>query len=391
MDTHHRMIKVEDDSEAKRRRYFREKQRIHALKAKGFRHGLRDEVAALEATLSRAKARAGPMTGALPWHEVAKALQDARDRAIADNRALKIETHKLEQLARELNAWVRQTSVLPASLASTSRTWRNVTLLANPTSRQMGKEWITQHMYHNADRLFMEHGFPAAWDEQGMHDWCFTKTHHYLSRFQSVLPVPMPVLVDLYRNHICQVNMMDISMADVDAGMYPSLGGRTHSTVKEATDTTTLHRVSVTHTSGRRVVAEETTVLVGIFREETRTIVVAQYICDDEALGLQNEKAAQRGWQYWCEFQPASDASTHVRLLAFCGLTSRNNEALPLEDEAVVWGVDVEKDLNAPETIRKAKWRQEMQAAADRMSAASCTRFGSILMEYFQRLGCPPI
>ncbi|ETV78923.1 hypothetical protein H257_07713 [Aphanomyces astaci] len=30
-----------------------------------------------------------------------------------------------------------------------SNAWRNATLAANPTARNLGKEWLTQQMYHN--------------------------------------------------------------------------------------------------------------------------------------------------------------------------------------------------------------------------------------------------
>ncbi|KAF0700835.1 Aste57867_8634 [Aphanomyces stellatus] len=117
-----------------------------------------EELAQLRDALADASRRL-PMTR-LPWRDVAKALQEQRDEVESDKRTLERYLKEQRRLLHDMQQWVAVQLSLQASPHAGVPTWRNVSLLANPVSRRLGKEWILKHMYLNTDRVFQQYGFP---------------------------------------------------------------------------------------------------------------------------------------------------------------------------------------------------------------------------------------
>ncbi|KAF0700844.1 Aste57867_8643 [Aphanomyces stellatus] len=102
-----------------------------------------------------------PATSALSWKEIAKALQDDTRDSEHRRRDLQAQLERHTRLLRDMQLWVESNTPLETSILDPATpTWRNVTLLANPDSRRLGKEWILQHMFHHTDRIFYDHGLP---------------------------------------------------------------------------------------------------------------------------------------------------------------------------------------------------------------------------------------
>ncbi|KAF0684237.1 Aste57867_23762 [Aphanomyces stellatus] len=98
--------------------------------------------------------------GILPWHEVASALVDVRRLSETQNKVLRKELQANESLLRDMHRWVSEHSAIQTQPNANTHTWRSVTLLANPESRLLGKEWIAKQMYHNMERMFERYHFP---------------------------------------------------------------------------------------------------------------------------------------------------------------------------------------------------------------------------------------
>ncbi|KAF0694925.1 Aste57867_14231 [Aphanomyces stellatus] len=170
----------------------------------------------------------------LPWREVARALLDHRRVVEGENKSLKARINQHKALLRQMHEWIAHRVSIQTSPDAARTTWQNVTLLGNPSSRVVGKEWITQQLFHNKARMFERHACPAATDEPYMlTDLTFQDDDgiDYVHRGLLILPCPLAILLTVFRNHICDWNL-------VDAG-YPL---RTN-TIVERTATTALHQV----------------------------------------------------------------------------------------------------------------------------------------------------
>ncbi|ETV63586.1 hypothetical protein H257_19486, partial [Aphanomyces astaci] len=96
----------------------------------------------------------------LLWHEVARSLADLRMLSESQNQALKAQLVEHEALP---------------SLDHNRTSWRHASLLNDPATRKLGKEWITEHMFHNTDAIFHQYGFPPRESfEHLLHDFNFT-------------------------------------------------------------------------------------------------------------------------------------------------------------------------------------------------------------------------
>ncbi|KAF0692469.1 Aste57867_16460 [Aphanomyces stellatus] len=85
------------------------------------------------------------------WRELART--NLRERTAADDerRALQRLVQRRATLAQLLEAWVAQ-AVAPRRLGD-GAAWRESTLMADPTARQYGFEWLTDRVFHCAMRV----------------------------------------------------------------------------------------------------------------------------------------------------------------------------------------------------------------------------------------------
>ncbi|KAF0692641.1 Aste57867_16298 [Aphanomyces stellatus] len=298
-------------------------------------------LAELEEELRQAKAKLPavqpPTTdGMLAWEEVATALRDKRDESISENRQLKVQNYVRTQLVHDMRRWLALAHARP-TYTPLRASWHNVTLFANPDSRALGKDWITQHLYHNADAVFARHAHPNFDASDGFFDMdiefsdtCF----HYVFYHQYTTPTSVPVLCADYMKRLCALLLVD--------GFTPVRVN----TLKESTATTALHQLKTS-------MGEAVNLLCGEFHTERRSVLVAQHIHDDETW---QPHLKQRNINWTCQMEPVPGSETTTRVKSIyrfsqCFSQHGYNE---LEDEARIVGLDLGQ---CPEELKEARFR----------------------------------
>ncbi|KAF0719250.1 Aste57867_1173 [Aphanomyces stellatus] len=383
-----KMASATESTKARRQRLHIERQRQLRSKQRSAYTTLLREVAGLEVALATlvAEPRGGGGPAILRWQDVARALQDARDDSVGENRMLQRRVHATETLLQQLHAWVSRR--VPMSLDATGRTWRDTTLLGSPEARQMGKAWITSRMHMQAARVFYTHGFPTT-----LNDPFFDTTveHRTIqSRCQLTIPLPMDVLVGMYRHHLCEITCLDLSLADIEARQFP-----VQTSVVEITETTALHQVIRRHRSQGHRLDEVIHMLVGVSRtNDDRAVVVATTILED-AVALIGDRAAmiQRPFHAWYEFHRVSEWSTHMRSVIVFGIAQRHHKPLAWAEEAHVWDAAMSSsdaaasaagDATTTESVLDARRNQQIQRGVTRIADTAYMRGESIVAKFLQ-------
>ncbi|ETV87063.1 hypothetical protein H257_02069 [Aphanomyces astaci] len=136
-----------------RRQYFREKQREYRRKMIADGAALKAQCVHLQSILVRLQTAKPPSMvpreasdGPLSWHSIAMVFKREAHRVLTDRQSLITQTQELQSLTKAMQRFV-VTNIQPPM--SRSNAWQNATLAADPTARNLGKEWLTQHMYHN--------------------------------------------------------------------------------------------------------------------------------------------------------------------------------------------------------------------------------------------------
>ncbi|KAF0719747.1 Aste57867_819 [Aphanomyces stellatus] len=306
---------------AKKRAYLREFMQGYRQKVKNATQSLKDQVRHLEVECKRRS-----FTTLMPWHEVADALRLERSETETEYHALKKKLREVEAVAYTMQQWVLAQSPVPRSpdAVTASWTWRNVTLMADPATRTLGKEWILQQMYFNTDRMFHHHGFPPIESMESMYemeiqfkDDCI---YYHAKRQMETFP-PDAIVRRMYRDRLCSILMTDgYNLVSVP-------------TIVETTETTTLHQMTT-----RR--GEWINVLVGEFNCDARCVIVAQQIQTDEVLGKAGAKGSrQRSRMMWCvtyDFQRLASGRWMYRTLYLNSQSflHRDGTYVPLDVEA---------------------------------------------------------
>ncbi|EQC29859.1 hypothetical protein SDRG_12405 [Saprolegnia diclina VS20] len=115
----------------------------------------------LRAVVTRLETRKPPKTS-LPWKIIAGGLAQASVESRLTLELLRQRAAALDHLARAMSAWVAAASTKhPLPTGSNVLAWNQVTLHAEPTTRKLGLDWFTQHMYHNTDRILAAAAFPS--------------------------------------------------------------------------------------------------------------------------------------------------------------------------------------------------------------------------------------
>ncbi|KAF0700855.1 Aste57867_8654 [Aphanomyces stellatus] len=311
----------------------------------------------------------------LSWKEVATALLTEKRLAVSQQRALAEQVEEVEELAREMHKWVALHKSIPISPRGCGTwtdlsSWRHVTLFSNPRSRELGKEWITRHMFTNTEAMMRAHGFPSLdvpfFEDTDVH---FTADDgHYVlvrrSQYEITTRLPPALQCLVFRNHICDALVIN--------GLETPEAIAT--TVKETTRTTTLHQMI-------NMRDEAVNLLCGQFQDgDHRHVVVAQQIQDDE---LWSHDQPQRNRMMWFERTtlPGSTRSV-VRMLYIMHQAKLPRGGYePLDEDAREWGGDL-RGLSLP--MQEVKSREGSIMHGMRLSRMAQERFqiivGSIMM-----------
>ncbi|RHY69491.1 hypothetical protein DYB30_007099 [Aphanomyces astaci] len=148
------------DKTLARRRYFREKQRAHRRKLNSDGAIVKAQVEHLQPILDGLQASMPPSSmapreasdGPLSWHSIAIVFKREAHRVLTDRQSLITQTQEYQSLTKAMQRFVMMN--IPSPMSRSNHAWHSATLAANPSARNLGKEWLTQHMYHNIHEPF---------------------------------------------------------------------------------------------------------------------------------------------------------------------------------------------------------------------------------------------
>ncbi|KAF0700854.1 Aste57867_8653 [Aphanomyces stellatus] len=342
---------------------YREKERLEFAFLRSSAQQLEDELnAMLAAAIPKYDASA-----MLTWKEVATALEDEKNLVVMQKQALAEQVEDVQALVRDMSKWVAVHTGIPVHPRASMPSWRDVTLFANPASRELGKEWITKQLFFNSERMFRDHGFP---DVSGtyFHDTTVSYSDDsfvIVQRSQHEMDprVPTHLFLQYFTHKSC------------DAFMVNGLVKPDQCTIVEATDTTTLHRM--TTWNNRRV-----NLLCGHFRDGPhRNVVVAQDIDDDETV---DDDRPQRRRKMWMERTELPSGRFVIRMLMVVGPSKRREGMhVPLADDVDEVGVDIR---GLSETDARRRHRHAAIDHAEQLFGVAMERS----REYFMSFGPPP-
>ncbi|KAF0705214.1 Aste57867_7100 [Aphanomyces stellatus] len=321
------------DRLAKTRLYFRNFMRTYRQKEKDEVQHLRSQIYDLEAQLEKlacASSTSASKTkdGRLPWNEVATALKEDMDGAMRRNADLKKKSQKLYVVLHGLYNWVLASSQVPESPNSSIPTWRNTSLLANPTGRRCGKEWIMRQMYESADDVFRQRQYPSMDSNEQFYDLNIQfsdDSFNVVARRQVNDKREFNYFVQRYRENLF-TNMLLQGFIKTSSD-----------NVAETTESTRLHQLIAA--SGEFV-----NILTAEFWDGLdRCMFVVQNIIDDETISGPNAAPKLlRHRTMWVEMRRIADGTTKMRNLYMVSQAfTKASGFLPLDVDAVNFYCDL--------------------------------------------------
>ncbi|KAF0718084.1 Aste57867_1909 [Aphanomyces stellatus] len=338
------------DKKLRRQIYMRNMRQLYRNEEKEERIYLLNKVDELERILVPIVQRRRSMWTLMPWKDIAEELCEEQQVAAAQLTSLQTQVCEYEALVRQMQHWVATNTVLKCSLDGRVSTWRDSSLLANPQSRQLGKAWITQHLYHNVERMFLDHGFPPTDTADDFHlfDMHFAPGGvQFVLGGQFDLDIPPDALASIYCQETCSVLMANFQ--------HPI----PRNTIKEEDGTTRLHQMVTAN-------GEFVNVLTTCFQETGRFVAVVQDIMDDETIPLDDRFRVRRYRTYWAEMVCLPSGQWKRRFLYLFSQRCGPSGPTPLKEEALIWGCNLQ-DV-APD-LHEARFRHEFMKMCARLCA----------------------
>ncbi|KAF0700836.1 Aste57867_8635 [Aphanomyces stellatus] len=324
----------------RRQNYLKRMRRMYHQEAKKDRLHLAQKVQDLELELSELRRRtrcADREDTSLPWRDVAAALREAQDISTAQCHRLKQRVQVYEAVLVEMRQWVQACAALQGpAFNDDTLVWQG--LMANPHSRKLGKAWLLQHMYHNTDRVFCEHGFPSmlSGDEMPGYPTFSFGEMGYTSVYRGQVDVDIPfedaveAMCSTVLTYRCYIPQYDATLPK----LLDYADGHTH------------HYVFVTP------IQEYVNLVVGAFRSANRTVLCIQQIQDDE-LFMRPRGALHRNRRIWCEARRLPNGRTKFRVISFHSQSMRDNEATKLDEDAKWYGLNLD---DCPDELKETRF-----------------------------------
>ncbi|OQR89385.1 hypothetical protein ACHHYP_06314 [Achlya hypogyna] len=242
----------------------------------------------------------------------------------AAKRALKALRHEhavTRHVSEAMTAWVA--TMLPR--AGSPMGWTKTTLVADPTTRRLGLDWFTQHLYHNTDRMVAYSGFPSS---------------------GSVLD---NVLVDAGAGHVDLIGRIQVDYALPFEAAHGVLRGRIWSIMRgdmgadfsEILDSEATEAIAPGNMLYRRAVrsAEESNYYVcREFATTNRVVFLYGNYYEDERLP---RNTSWRPRMFWYILERTSTATTRLRVVLYNAPYVVNDKLVSWQDELVEDGIDV--------------------------------------------------
>ncbi|CAK4664427.1 unnamed protein product [Aphanomyces euteiches] len=307
------------DKKVRRRMYFKKMRQIYRSEEKQERLYLINKIHELERVAiplqERARVREvdedGETRTMLAWKDIALVMQEDVQLAVKNQMGLKSQVEDVKQLIWRMKNWVATNSVIRNALDCRVPTWRNVTLLAHPSSRKLGKEWITQQLYYNTDSIFHQYGFPAV-DSGEFIDWD-SQTISATSGDYTI-----------YRRQAETQDTLDEAVSHIDQTLLSVQGAYLRQKQEHASSTVVEVEGNTKQFALVTPRREFVNLLCGEFFSPGRCVFVLQQILDDEA--CPHAKFHQRNRMFWHDLQELPGGRTVVRSLAIHSLCFANEE-----------------------------------------------------------------
>ncbi|KAF0713589.1 hypothetical protein AaE_011761, partial [Aphanomyces astaci] len=155
-------VEVAADKTLSRRRYFREKQREYRRKFYADGVIVKAQFEHLQSILDGLQASMPPppreaSDGPLSWHSIATVFKREAHRVLTDRQSLVSQTQEYQSLTNAMQRFVTMNIPVRLHISIERRgdnVWHSATLVADARARNLGKEWLTQQLYHNIHEPF---------------------------------------------------------------------------------------------------------------------------------------------------------------------------------------------------------------------------------------------
>ncbi|ETV66547.1 hypothetical protein H257_16988 [Aphanomyces astaci] len=285
----------------------------------------------------------------LSWKDVAEALLCDRRLAESQHKALAKDQIQNKKHLLEMYQWVLAQVSLQRAPNAMCSTWRNVSLLASPESRSLGKQWITRQMYHNRDRVFQQYGYPSldtTAPEYIFHvQMTFSENGYTLEYIrQAVSTWSLETFVDYYNQTLlplqCAVIYFDPTIPLI---------------VNEVEGHTRQYAVVTPNN-------EYSNVLVGEFHVQDECTFVIQQIQSDEMCDGGTPQRNRMSWEMVRRL-PGGGGIVARNVLLLSQLFTAKDGLLSLEEDAKSWGIDLD---GTPDHLKEARYPQMFMEVAER-------------------------
>ncbi|ETV64170.1 hypothetical protein H257_18904 [Aphanomyces astaci] len=312
------------DKTLARRRYFREKQREYRRKLNAEGAAMEAEVIHLQSILDGLQAKSLPSVreardSILSWHSIAMVFKSEAHRVLTDRESLGTQAQEYRTLIASMQRFVMMNIPLPMSR---SNTWHNATLVADPRARNLGKEWLTQQMYHTMHEAFALLPALRSDEEYYVFDVEASDKHDDSFTFVEQIQCTWPGTLASFRRFVESNRMRDVLLDDL------------HEVADEVVANTRLLCTTTVDGAFRNT-------LEGNFVEADRIIIVLRHVDDDEAHSCY-PMLRQRHYRSWTEVRQVSP--THIVMRTVSQLTRpfRAYDGFVSSDElAVLRDIDV--------------------------------------------------
>ncbi|EQC37466.1 hypothetical protein SDRG_05069 [Saprolegnia diclina VS20] len=108
----------------------------------------------------------------LPWQDIALALRETSETSIVENRELRARVSKTARNVERLCRWFQSMQApqrLPGYVSDGA--WLDVTLVAEPLTRQLGYDWVGKQLYHSTSARLSPRLFPHVYEDSIKVEW----------------------------------------------------------------------------------------------------------------------------------------------------------------------------------------------------------------------------
>ncbi|KAF0748927.1 hypothetical protein AaE_007197, partial [Aphanomyces astaci] len=253
----------------------------------------------------RASTHSAGNASALPWKDIALALEEEAKPSHVEYQSLKEKVKATSRLLRCMEQWVICNSTIAAS--------------PNPVSH-----WLALHAPNEPritpTREALDHPANVPQHRAHIRQVPIQSTYagnEYLLSWQFV--TTKSDVIDKCRDHMCDVLMTNL--------FYPIES----TTIREPYENTLLHQM-ISKTG------DHVNLVVGIFPSPTRTVLVSRQILHDEAWGIVPK---QRNRLAWFEFVTTPLGFIHIRAVLQVSHRITNHGPVDMPVEASMWGCDL--------------------------------------------------